>query len=112
MRPFRRCLSSRTRLTYLDIKGYAEPIRLALSIGGVSFVDRRVSYDEVAALRARGELAYGQVRFMASPQVARTRDTHAASRHSSLTPAAQPDAGGVLRSQRLARAHFVCVFEV
>ena len=43
-------------LTYLDIKGLGEPIRLALAIGGVEFVDRRVSYEEVAALRAAGKL--------------------------------------------------------
>eukprot|EP00040_Diaphanoeca_grandis_P024511 m.134781 g.134781 ORF g.134781 m.134781 type:complete len:273 (+) comp29757_c0_seq5:259-1077(+) len=49
------------RLTYLDMKGVAEPIRLALSIGGVAFEDRRVSYETVAAMRESGELPYGQV---------------------------------------------------
>ena len=49
------------RLTYLDIKGVAEPIRLALFVGGVHFEDRRVSYEEIAAMRADGTLAFGQV---------------------------------------------------
>ena len=49
------------RLTYLDIKGKAETIRLALTIGKIPFEDRRVSYEEVVALRAAGHLPYGQV---------------------------------------------------
>jgi glutathione S-transferase len=34
----------------------AEPIRLALVIGGVPWIDRRLSYAEVAVLRAAGNL--------------------------------------------------------
>lgn len=49
------------RLTYLDFPGIAEPIRLALFVGGVDFEDRRVSYAEVADMRNRGELPFGQV---------------------------------------------------
>jgi glutathione S-transferase len=50
------------RLTYLDIKGIAEPIRLALFVGGIDFEDVRVGYEEVAALRESGKLApFGQV---------------------------------------------------
>ena len=41
-------------LKYLDIKGVAEPIRLALFIGGVPFADERVSYEDVAAMRDGG----------------------------------------------------------
>ena len=48
-------------LTYLDAKGSAEATRLALHIGRVPFVDRRVSYEEVAALRRAGALPCGQV---------------------------------------------------
>jgi glutathione S-transferase len=48
-------------LTYLDMKGFAEPIRLALAIGHVPFEDRRVSYEEVARLRNNKELPFGQV---------------------------------------------------
>jgi glutathione S-transferase len=48
-------------LTYLDMKGFAEPIRLALAIGHVPFEDRRVSYEEVARLRNSKELPFGQV---------------------------------------------------
>ena len=51
----------RIRLTYLDIKGVAEPIRLAMYVGGLLFEDRRVSYDDVAVLRAEGALPFGQV---------------------------------------------------
>ena len=48
-------------LTYLAAKGTGEMIRLALHIGRVPFVDRRVSYEEVAALRRAGALPCGQV---------------------------------------------------
>lgn len=49
------------RLTYLDIKGAAEPIRLALFIGGLAFDDVRITYDEVARRRKAGTLPFGQV---------------------------------------------------
>jgi len=48
-------------LTYLDIPGIAEPIRLAFALGGVHFVDQRVSYEEIRKMRSRGELPTGQV---------------------------------------------------
>ena len=48
-------------LTYLDIKGFAEPIRLALRIGAVPFHDIRVSYEQIAEMRAAGKLPFGQV---------------------------------------------------
>lgn len=51
----------RLRLSYLDIKGLAEPIRLALAIGGLEFEDVRLSYAGVADLRAAGRLPFGQV---------------------------------------------------
>lgn len=49
------------RLTYLDIKSVAEPIRLSLFIGDIHFDDRRIGYDEIKAMRKRGELPFGQV---------------------------------------------------
>ena len=49
------------RLTYLGIRSVAEPIRLALHIGGIPFEDRRVTYEQIAAMRASGELPMGQV---------------------------------------------------
>ena len=49
------------RLTYLDLKGIAEPIRLAFWISGVEFEDVRVSYDEVKAMRAAKAMLFGQV---------------------------------------------------
>ena len=51
----------RLRLTYLDLKSFGEPIRLALTVGGFEFEDVRVSYEEVARLRAIGWLPFGQV---------------------------------------------------
>ena len=54
-------LSPMIRLTYLDIPGFAEPIRLCLKLGGIKFVDRRVTYEEIAGMRERGELPWSQV---------------------------------------------------
>eukprot|EP00446_Apocalathium_sp_SHHI-4_P038590 CAMPEP_0177327642 /NCGR_PEP_ID=MMETSP0368-20130122/19004_1 /TAXON_ID=447022 ORGANISM="Scrippsiella hangoei-like, Strain SHHI-4" /NCGR_SAMPLE_ID=MMETSP0368 /ASSEMBLY_ACC=CAM_ASM_000363 /LENGTH=259 /DNA_ID=CAMNT_0018787727 /DNA_START=6 /DNA_END=785 /DNA_ORIENTATION=- len=54
-------MAPKLRLTYLDMKGFGEPIRLALAIGGLDFEDRRVSSEEIIAMRQRGELAFGQV---------------------------------------------------
>ena len=48
-------------LTVLFAKGYGEPVRLVLTVGGIAFEDRRVSYDEVATMRAAGKLPFGQV---------------------------------------------------
>ncbi|KAH8063117.1 glutathione transferase [Aureococcus anophagefferens] len=47
------------KLTYFDIQGPAEPARLALTIGNVPFEDKRVSGDEMRAMRAAGELKGG-----------------------------------------------------
>jgi len=44
--------------------GRAEPIRLAFYLGGVPFEDCRISKDEFAAMRGRGELLYGQLPIM------------------------------------------------
>ncbi len=40
---------------YLDIKGLGEPVRLAMTIGGLPFEDVRLSYDEVRALKATAD---------------------------------------------------------
>jgi glutathione S-transferase len=48
-------------LTYLDIKGFAEAVRLAFAVGGIEFEDVRVGYTDVQALRAAGKLPTGQV---------------------------------------------------
>jgi glutathione S-transferase len=53
--------SHRLKLTYLDIKGLAEPIRLALTLGGLEFEDERISHEEVARRRDAGLLPQGQV---------------------------------------------------
>ena len=46
-------------LYYFDIQGPAEPARLALTIGGIEFTDKRVTFDEMKAMRAAGELKGG-----------------------------------------------------
>ena len=48
-------------LIYLDIGGLAEPIRLAFKVGLIEFIDRRVTYDEIAQMRAAGYLPNSQV---------------------------------------------------
>ena len=52
---------ARPKLTYLDIKGFGEAIRLALYIGKVDFEDHRVSYAEIREMNKEGKLPYGQV---------------------------------------------------
>ena len=47
------------KLTYLGIKGFAEPIRLCLFMSGIPFEDERISYDEIS--KRRSTLPYGQV---------------------------------------------------
>lgn len=49
------------RLTYLDMPGVAEPIRLALAIGSIPFEDKRIGYEEIASMRAAGELPFSQL---------------------------------------------------
>jgi len=56
-------------LTYLDIKGMAEPIRLALFIAEIDFEDERISYEEVAKRRESGLLPHGQVPVLSAPGI-------------------------------------------
>ena len=49
------------RLTYFDSPGRAEPIRIALTLAGVAFEDRRLAYPAFAAMKAQGELPLGSV---------------------------------------------------
>ena len=49
------------KLTYLNIKGIAEPIRLALHIAGIEFEDERITYEQIAERREAGALPNGQV---------------------------------------------------
>ncbi len=51
----------RVRLTYLNIRGLAEPARLALWVGGVVFGDERVTYDDVTRMREAHLSPFGQV---------------------------------------------------
>lgn len=52
---------TRPRLTYLDMRGIAEPIRACFRIGGIEFDDVRVSYEDVRRLRESDALPFGQV---------------------------------------------------
>ncbi len=45
-------------LTYFDIPGPAEAIRLAFFVGGVEFEDRRVSRDEFESNLKPGQLEH------------------------------------------------------
>lgn len=48
-------------LTYFDSPGRAEPIRVALRIAGLPFVDRRVTFPAFMEAKAKGELPLGAV---------------------------------------------------
>ncbi len=48
-------------LTYFDSPGRAEPVRLALRLGGLPFTDRRLSFQQFGELRASGALPLGSV---------------------------------------------------
>lgn len=48
-------------LHYFDSPGRAEPIRIALRMGGLTFTDRRLSFADFAAARAAGEYPLGAV---------------------------------------------------
>jgi glutathione S-transferase len=49
------------RLTYFDSPGRAEPVRIALSLGGIEFEDRRLAFPAFAALKAQGAFPLGSV---------------------------------------------------
>ena len=49
------------KLHYFNIKGRAEPIRLALFVGGVEFTDVRFSGPEFGSLKQSGKFPLGQV---------------------------------------------------
>jgi glutathione S-transferase len=53
------------RLAYMDIKGLAEPTRLALFLGGVPFTETRVSYEDLSLARTNADastsLPFGQL---------------------------------------------------
>jgi glutathione S-transferase len=49
------------RLTYFDAPGRAEPVRIALTLAGQAFEDRRLSFPEFAAQRAAGAFPLGSL---------------------------------------------------
>lgn len=50
------------KITYFDFKGRAEPIRLALVVGGIEFEDTRLTAEEFQAIKP--SLPYGQLPVM------------------------------------------------
>ncbi|MBT9556975.1 MAG: glutathione S-transferase family protein [Myxococcales bacterium] len=52
---------STLQLTYFDSPGRAEPIRVALFMGGLAFQDRRLKFPEFAEARAQGDFPLGAV---------------------------------------------------
>ena len=49
------------KLTYFDAAGRAEPIRVALRLGGVPFEDNRLPFPAYQAAKARGDFPLGSV---------------------------------------------------
>jgi glutathione S-transferase len=49
------------RLTYFDGPGRAEPIRVALRLGGLPFEDHRLTFPEFMAAKSRGDFPLGSV---------------------------------------------------
>ena len=49
------------KLTYFNSPGRAEPIRLALAIGGIAFEDVRLTREEFGQQKAEGKFIFGQV---------------------------------------------------
>ena len=49
------------KLTYLNLKFIAEPIRLTLFMGDIPFKDERIDHEEVCRRRSAGVLPFGQV---------------------------------------------------
>ena len=49
------------RLAYMDIKGLAEPTRLALRLGGVPFTETRVSYEDLSLARTNADVKKSSV---------------------------------------------------
>lgn len=45
---------AKPKLTYLDVKGFGEGIRLTLYVGKIDFIDHRVSYEGVKELNDQG----------------------------------------------------------
>ena len=64
-------------LTYLNIKGLAEPVRLAMRIGGLAFEERTTTYEDLALERSRDvsstSLPYGQLPTLAIESNSKTQ---------------------------------------
>jgi hypothetical protein len=45
-------MNSEIKLIYFDTEGRAEPIRLALFVGGIPFEDKRISGEEFGLLKS------------------------------------------------------------
>ena len=49
------------KLVYFGLAGRAEPIRMALGLKNVDFIDQRLSFEEFGQKKAAGELPLGSV---------------------------------------------------
>lgn len=52
------------KLTYVDSRGRAEPIRQALAAGGIEFEDKRISGLEFMEMKKNGSLPFGSIPVM------------------------------------------------
>jgi prostaglandin-H2 D-isomerase / glutathione transferase len=53
--------SSNVKVYYFDAAGRAEPVRLALTLGGVAFEDIRLNYAQIGEKKAQNYFKFGQV---------------------------------------------------
>jgi glutathione S-transferase len=58
---------SQIKVTYFDMAGRAEAIRLALFLGQIPFEDERLSRDEWAARKESGDVRFGQLPLLEIP---------------------------------------------
>ncbi len=54
-------MAPKIKLTYFDLKGRAEPIRLTFVAGGVEFEDERIGRDQFVEMKTSGALTFGSV---------------------------------------------------
>ena len=52
------------KITYFPAKGRAEPSRLALVVGGIEFEDERITGEEIAARKKKGDFPFGSLPVM------------------------------------------------
>ena len=79
------------KMTYFNIAGVAEKVRLAFVLGGVQFEDHRIKFDEWAAMKPT--TPYGQLPVLTTDKGASIAQSDAMLRYAAtLTPALAPGA--------------------